>query len=154
VVLAQGMPIQLAIKVPKKPSVKRSPKWPALHKKWITAHSTCAACGKNVKLAVHHKKPLHLFPELELDETNLITLCENVHSTYCHYTVGHCGISWMKYDPNVDNDAAIILAMKQNAAGSSATWTRGALNHTAPSARTASALRKGSESTNLFFTNN
>ena len=111
------MKFQIKVPPPLKLPTPRSKLWPALRKKWIKVNPTCAACGKSVSLAVHHIIPLHIDRTKELDETNLITLCENVHSTFCHYTIGHLGISWWKYDQNVVEDAAVILRMKQLAAG-------------------------------------
>ena len=59
-----------------KPAVKRSPKWDRVRKKHLKNNSACAACGSEVRVQVHHIRPFHLFPELELDPSNLITLCE------------------------------------------------------------------------------
>jgi predicted HNH restriction endonuclease len=56
---------------------------------------------------VHHKRPVHLFPELELDPANLITLCEPQN---CHYLIGHC-LSWKAYNPSVEEDAAHVREM-------------------------------------------
>jgi 5-methylcytosine-specific restriction endonuclease McrA len=39
---------------------------------------------------VHHKKPFHLHPELELDPANLVTLCMT-SSNECHLRIGHSG---------------------------------------------------------------
>jgi hypothetical protein len=89
-------------------TVKRSGKWPGVKKKHLKLNSTCAACGTKNDLEVHHKKPYHLHPELELDLTNLITLCmENL----CHIDIGH-GDSFKAYNPNVAEDANTVLANK------------------------------------------
>ena len=50
----------------------RSPKWPGVEKLHLKFHPVCEACGSDKKLNVHHKKPFHLFPQLELDMNNLI----------------------------------------------------------------------------------
>jgi len=44
-------------------------------------------------MQVHHIKPFKLYPELELDPDNLLTLC---NKTECHQEKGHCGYyrSW------------------------------------------------------------
>lgn len=89
-------------------TVKRSSKWPRVKNKHLKLNSTCAACGTKNDLEVHHKKPYHLHPELELDPNNLITLCmENL----CHIDIGH-GDSFKAYNPNVAEDASIVLANK------------------------------------------
>ena len=89
---------------------KRSSKWPGVHKKHLKANPVCQACGATTNLEVHHKKPFHLHPDLELDPTNLITLCmEND----CHLYVGH-GDDFKAYNPNVQEDAAKVMAGKDN----------------------------------------
>ncbi len=79
----------------------RSGKWPALEKNWLKVHPHCAACGTLDDVSVHHKRPFHLDPQLELDPMNLITLCEK-HQ--CHLMVGHSG-DWHAYNPHVEEDA-------------------------------------------------
>lgn len=103
------------IQVPQQLTIQRSSGWSALRKRHLKKQPTCQACGKKSQLAVHHIIPLHVDKSKELDPTNLITLCENPHSTFCHYTFGHLGISWWKYDPNVIADAAVHLAAVTNA---------------------------------------
>lgn len=65
--------------------VARSDRWPHVEKAHLAAHPTCACChpGTNVGagLQVHHIFPFHYAialgrPDLELDDRNLITLCE------------------------------------------------------------------------------
>lgn len=92
---------------------RRSPHWPAV-RAWKLKHfPTCAACGGAEKLEVHHKMPFHLWPDLELDQDNLITLCESERQ--CHLHIGHLG-NWSKYNPNVDQDAVDELASLQRVA--------------------------------------
>lgn len=79
---------------------KRSSHWPALEKKFLKEHSSCAACGSTSKLNVHHIKPFHLFPELELVESNLVTLCMDNH---CHILLGHGG-NFKAYNPQCLED--------------------------------------------------
>lgn len=85
---------------------KRSKQWPAVRRKWLKLHPVCRACGCTVlaELEVHHRRPFHLFPHLELSERNLITLCERKGESGCHLAVGHGG-SWKKYNPRVCADA-------------------------------------------------
>ena len=89
-------------------TAKRSSKWPALMRKFIRENPTCAACGSTTKLNVHHKIPFHLDSALELDPTNLITLCMNPH-TECHIKLGH-GDNFKAYNPHVTEDAATTHA--------------------------------------------
>jgi len=83
---------------------KRSSKWPKVEKDFLSKHPVCEACGSNKKLNVHHKKPYHLHPELELDENNLITLCMEKE---CHLLIGHLD-DFKAYNPNVERDVELV----------------------------------------------
>lgn len=85
----------------------RSPKWHEVRDKFLEQHPTCAACGGRAHLNVHHMKPFHLHPELELEPTNLITLCENPERL-CHIRVGH-SFAWPAFNPHVVEDSALSL---------------------------------------------
>ena len=91
---------------PKKPKVSRSPQWPEARRRWLLIHPSCAACGTEKKLQVHHLKPVHLYPELELDPSNFLTLCETADN--CHHTFGHLR-DWMAYNPSAVADSAQFL---------------------------------------------
>lgn len=92
---------------PDKVPVARSPKWDKVRDQFLLG-KTCSVCGRVKNLNAHHKKPFHKFPELELDSSNLIALCETgPGSTNCHCLVGHCG-DWKAYNPNVDEDAVAL----------------------------------------------
>lgn len=82
----------------------RSTHWPAIRKAHLEAHPTCAACGGKENLEVHHKKPFHLHPDLELHEANLITLCEHPGHD-CHFVFGHF-YDWKQFNSRVVEDAA------------------------------------------------
>jgi 5-methylcytosine-specific restriction protein A len=86
---------------------KRSPQWPKVEKAFRAAHPTCAACGTTEKIQVHHKHPFHLFPALELDPNNLISLCMGPNE--CHLLVGH-GDNFKAWNPNVEADSAETLS--------------------------------------------
>lgn len=86
---------------------KRSPHWPTVEKHFREAHPTCAACGGTERINIHHCKPFHLFPELELDPNNLITLC--MGKLECHLKIGHLD-DFKKFNGNVKEDCAKILA--------------------------------------------
>lgn len=84
---------------------KRSPKWQTVRKNFLKTHGECAVCGEKKKLEVHHIKPFHEHPELELDENNLITLCESDSGgVVCHLFFGHLG-DYKKINPDVLDDA-------------------------------------------------
>lgn len=89
----------------------RSPKWPALEHATLKKYPTCAACGGNTRLQVHHCKPWHLYQELELDPGNLIVLCMSTYE--CHLKIGH-GDDFKAYNPNVVYDANDAKAHPEN----------------------------------------
>jgi len=89
---------------------ERSPHWPSVQHHFIQKHPSCAACGSTQHLNVHHVQPFHLHPELELEESNLITLCMD---NDCHLLIGH-GDSFKAYNPNVREDAASVLQNVSN----------------------------------------
>ena len=82
----------------------RSSKWEAVRSHHLEIEPTCAACGTNKNLVAHHILPVHLWPELELDDSNLITLCESDHLTFGH------GGDWRAFVPSVREDAKRHLA--------------------------------------------
>lgn len=93
-----------------KPFCERSPKWPEVRNSHLVIQPVCQACKGTKDLNVHHIKPVHLFPELELDRDNLITLCE---ANQCHFMIGH-GRDWKAYNVNVIEDANHIKQLINN----------------------------------------
>lgn len=86
---------------------KRSSKWPAVRRAHLEKQPACVVCGHDgEKVNVHHMRPFHLHPELELDPENLITLCEDEHFVNCHLFVGHLG-NFHGYNPAVRTDAVL-----------------------------------------------
>ncbi|MBV8666753.1 MAG: HNH endonuclease [Burkholderiaceae bacterium] len=91
-------------------SSKRSNAWPAARKSHLAQHPTCAVCGGKANLEVHHIKPFHLHPDLELDPSNFVTLCEaKKGGVNCHLFVGHLG-NFRSFNVNVIADSAAWLA--------------------------------------------
>ena len=84
---------------------KRSSHWETVRKHWLDHNNECAACGSKEKLQVHHIKPFHLNPSLELDFTNFITLCEKKGGLECHLNIGHHG-NFKKENSEVVAEAA------------------------------------------------
>jgi predicted TIM-barrel fold metal-dependent hydrolase len=86
---------------------KRSSKWDGVRKEHLKNHPICEICEGKARLNVHHIKPFHLHPELELEPTNLITLCEsNSHGINCHLLVGHLG-NFKNINPTSVEDSKI-----------------------------------------------
>jgi 5-methylcytosine-specific restriction protein A len=86
---------------------QRNPHWGSVRGEYLLAHPACAACGRTADLQVHHLKPFHLFPDLELDPDNLITLCE-ISGLNHHYLFGHL-LDWHSWNTSAALDAALWL---------------------------------------------
>jgi hypothetical protein len=91
--------------------VKRSHIWKNVKDKHLAVkgQTTCAICGDTTTPQVHHIVPFHFCHlvyrgDLELDERNLMTLCE-VQENNHHLLIGHLG-DWEIYNP-VGRDAMI-----------------------------------------------
>jgi len=89
----------------------RSPKWGHIRKLHLEEQSQCQVCGRTTSLEVHHIKDYSQNPHLELDPSNLITLCDG--STKCHFVFGHLG-SWRSINPTIQNDAALFSEKFKN----------------------------------------
>ena len=79
----------------------RSSQWPKVRAEHLAKYPNCAVCGGKEMIECHHKQPFHLFPERELDESNLISLCSKRN---CHLIFGHY-FNFKKFNPNVDKEA-------------------------------------------------
>ena len=75
---------------------KRSDDWPSFRKRNI--HEKCDICGKGLFLELHHIKPYHKFPELELRLENIVTLCRRHHLEWGHY------FSWSSWNDRILDD--------------------------------------------------
>lgn len=90
--------------VARKHGTDRSPQWPRVAKEHLSREPACVACGhRGEELQVHHIKPFHLHPDLELDPDNLITLCE-VEGREHHLHLGHLD-EWESFNVHVRADA-------------------------------------------------
>ena len=86
---------------------KRSPQWTKVRNGHLVKHPACEVCGGTKSLNVHHIKAYNTNPELELDATNLITLCESGNrGINCHLLMGHVG-NYKKINPRVKMDSKI-----------------------------------------------
>jgi hypothetical protein len=88
---------------------KRSYLWKKIRQKHLDKNPCCAACGSCEKLDVHHIIPVSIDPSKELDQDNLITLCNK----YCHFVFGHL-MNWKSYNLNIISDASLFLNKIQN----------------------------------------
>lgn len=76
----------------------RSSKWPALRAAHLKVQPECQFCGADEEIEVHHVVPVFRCAEMELDSTNLISMCRP-----CHYAVGHLS-SWQSFNVTVRED--------------------------------------------------
>src|SRR6266699_6232248 len=74
--------------------------WRELEKKTLLNHPWCAFCGAKDRLQVHRIEPVHLRPDLVLNESNLIVLCQS-----CHLREGHVSDFRRGHDPNIKTRA-------------------------------------------------
>lgn len=83
----------------------RSPEWPRVRREHLAKQPACAACGDTSDPQVHHIQDFHRHRELELVESNLLTLCgDGAHG--CHLRIGH-SFRWDKINPHCVTDAAL-----------------------------------------------
>jgi hypothetical protein len=94
-------------------SSARSTHWHTVRAAHLIHHPCCEVCGAKKNLEVHHIKPFHENPELELDPSNLITLCEN-RDCKSHITLGHLG-NYKLSNPHVREDAALMKKRREDA---------------------------------------
>ena len=84
----------------------RSGHWPTVRKEHLEKSPKCAVCGGDKNLEVHHIRPFHLHPNLELNPSNLITLCESKdNGVNCHLLFGHLG-NFKSFNVNVKKDSS------------------------------------------------
>lgn len=84
----------------------RSACWRKARADHLAKYPCCAACGARDGVDVHHLKPVWLYPSLQCDPENLLTLCG--HPRNCHWSVGH-GFDWKSYRPDAAALAATML---------------------------------------------
>ena len=87
----------------------RSPKWSSVRKEHLKNNPSCIACGRTSKLEIHHKIPVHISPELELDPSNLVTLCADP----CHLVFGHL-LNFKSYNKMIIENCLVYLDEVKN----------------------------------------
>jgi len=91
--------------------LSRASGWSRVRREHLLRQPTCQVCGRTNHLEVHHIEDYSTIPELELEPSNLITLCGG--ATKCHFTFGHLG-SWHSINPDVVEDAQYFNEKIQN----------------------------------------
>ena len=90
----------------------RSASWPKVRAEYLLKNPECIACGGEKNLNVHHIISFRVDPSLELEPSNLCTLCTKSHfgGINCHFAFGH-NFNWTCRNPNVIRDAAGFKGM-------------------------------------------
>jgi len=88
---------------------QRAGEWRRVRAEHLKKHPACEVCGRTNNLTVHHVFPVSLAPELELVESNLMTLCD----TPCHFMFGHF-FNYHCYNKNVRKLAATFRREMRN----------------------------------------
>ena len=86
----------------------RSPEWKEVRKLHLDYQHECQACKKKSNLEVHHIVPVHINRTLELEPSNLLTLCDR-----CHLVFGHLS-DYKSWNENVIEDCSVYLNKVQN----------------------------------------
>lgn len=86
----------------------RSGRWPRVRADHLAANPSCICCGRKAD-RVHHLKPFHLHPELELEDSNLRSMCQD-----CHFSIGHLW-NFKNENPDLDKHAKMLLEAKAKA---------------------------------------
>ena len=82
---------------------ERSSQWSRVRKEHLRREPACVVCGyKGKRRHVHHIKPFHLHPHLELDPHNLMTLCDARGRDH-HLLLGHLN-EWASYNEHIRED--------------------------------------------------
>lgn len=84
--------------------LKRSRGWSKVRKKYVRDNPYCECCGRTKRPEVHHVKDFSSFPELELEPSNLITLC----AKRCHFMMGHL-LDYKSINPHIVIDSQWFL---------------------------------------------
>lgn len=117
--------------VARKYGLARSTEWPRVAKEHLLLEPACRICGHQGQgLQVHHIKPFHLYPQLELDPHNLITLCE-LRGRDHHLLIGHLD-DWESYNPNVRADVKRFHKENATKIRSNPAWQKEVLRRPKP----------------------
>lgn len=87
---------------------RRSSAWKKFRDDFIRENPVCKVCGGSKNVIAHHIIPFHKDPALELEKSNLVTLCESGKGGLnCHLFCGHKG-NYRDVNQNIKDDAVLI----------------------------------------------
>lgn len=102
---------------------ERSGEWGRIQDEHLLREPACRACGyKGKKVQVHHIKPFHLHPDLELEPDNLITLCQ-ARGKYHHMLLGHLNY-WSSYNADIEEDIKLFYGMSSKQIKANIEWKK------------------------------
>lgn len=90
--------------------VPRHPDWQRVSAAFKVGKA-CAFCGGLTDLEVHHIRPFHQFPELEMAEGNWIVLCGD-GGRGCHFLAGHLG-NWQRWNSEIAKICRIMNGQRR-----------------------------------------
>ena len=61
-------------------SFYKTKEWRDLSKRMLERYPVCQVCGENYSTDVHHRFPVADYPDMALDEDNLLCLCKSCHA--------------------------------------------------------------------------
>lgn len=119
--------------------VKRSSQWPKVEHDHLKQEPSCACCGTTHGVQVHHIFPFHYVvalgrPDLELDQRNLITLCETeagIPNENHHLLLGHLD-SFKSNNISVKDDVIDFKAMTAGQITATKSWQDKVANRLKP----------------------
>jgi len=104
-ILSQKKMVKFNLPEAKTIMAARSSKWRTVRNNFLEKNPCCAVCGSKENLIAHHIIPVHVDKSKELDEDNLMPLCQN-KTMNCHFIFGHL-LNWTKSNPDVIKDSKI-----------------------------------------------
>jgi hypothetical protein len=123
--------------------IARSPKWHATELAHLKAHPYCEVCGpqmdSSIRCQVHHVVPFHFCILLgrgyaEIDDRNLITLCETEEghpSPNHHLRAGHSG-DFQSSNINIRQDVSVFFRMDEGTIEKNAHYLENVKNRLKP----------------------
>jgi 5-methylcytosine-specific restriction protein A len=91
----------------------RSGSWATVRRHHLASNPRCLICGGTKNVEVHHVVPVSVDPSLELEPSNLRTLCD-AKGRECHRIFGHL-FNWHTYNPEVDRTIAFWQVVRGQA---------------------------------------
>lgn len=134
------MPYLLSSEEHLRHGLTRSSEWSKVEKAYLLRYPYCAACKHTTfHVQVHHVFPFHYCillgrPDLELDQRNLIGLCETTHFVAAdnhHLLLGHCD-DFRSCNLSVRDDVKTFLGKNEHSIKCDTRWQERCKNKLKP----------------------